>query len=610
MRKSLMILFVLLLFGFDQVDATVFSTHLPGGKNYLDAANVSVVNDVMRSIDLIRVKPFTTYTFSIADDNIFGFPYLYVEGDGDDYFDGNMLSSPDCGKEGYTLYCTFSTNEYEFIRFRFEAFGLSQYFDYYGMDGIQLEEGSAFTQYEEYVIPYIDVTSPEFEGSGAFVKAYYEEYAIQDIIDDYIIVYDDIDGDLTNSIVIVEDDYTENMYTVGNYFVLLEATDLSGNTSSFELLIMVKDELLPTINGPSQIVLNVDDELSLAEIITGNYSASDDHDGAIEITVVTDNYSGFESILGVYSVELYTVDSSGNTVTKLIELRIVDNTAPILESSSDISIMVSNPKSLAAILGELLISDNYDAVEDIELTVMYEQYTGHETMPGTYEIEIGLTDLSNNTQTIVLFVTIVDNVAPIITGPTTLETSYTTPYTLFDIFELLEVSDNVDLLSTSDLIKTVDTYTTRTTQIGTYDITFTVSDSANNIVTHTITITLIDDQAPKIYLDNYLITITPQASFSPADALNMMIKNEVIPEGDYTITTVVDEYTGNERKPGEYKYTLQFVDETGKSIEKEFVINVTDTLESTIEPAPLIRNIIVYSVLLVFIGYIIYNTKK
>ena len=440
--------------------------------------------------------------------------------------------------------------------------------------------------------------------------AYYENTTVDEIISEHIVVIDDIDGDITDNIVIVSDEYSSNINNAGEYLVVLSATDEFGNIATFNLTIIVKDEVLPEIMGPSVLNLSVSSLSSIEAAINDNFTAVDGHDGQLNIVVIDDNYTLNKNILGSYDVSIEATDASLNTITKDITITVNDVDKPVLESSNIVNVFLSTPITLNAIYNNLVITDNYDDSEDLVIVSITDNYTDNKDVIGNYQVDFSVSDSSGNINNLTIYINVIDNVVPVITGPETLVFSYTEEYVLNDFTNLLTVWDDYDTLTNADLTITENTFTNRTEEVGHFSITYSLMDSSGNIVSHKIELTIIDDQAPVIYIDNYLITVSNNASFKKEDALRMLINNREIPEGDYEITTLVDEYLGNENIPGSYQYSIKLTDDMGQSYQKDFVVKVPELEESNLDSKTLIRNIVVYSLVISVITFVIFKNKK
>lgn len=611
MKKTILTVALLLLLGMTSLSAATFPFSLPGGKNYLDPANMFFADGRLTLADPILIKPNTDYVLSFPGDALIEDVTVEIVSSTTSYLNGEAALLPECSVTSEFTTCHFTSDGYEqYLEILITGFNLDQYIHYYEYDQFQLEEGSVRTAYEPYVAPYTDVTSPEFSGNAAFVKAYYEDYPLSQIIADHVYVYDDIDGDLTSQIVVTHDEYSANMNTAGEYDVTLEASDSSGNTSSFGLTILVKDELAPDIIGPTIINSPVDDQMTIDALVAAHYEAFDGHDGALPITVESDSYTANMTVLGSYAVDLAATDASGNATTKTIHVNVVDLVAPTLASDPNITVVLSDPKDLTMILDQLVVVDNYDTVASLEQSVITDQYTSNELSTGTFAVEVSYTDTSSNTALFVLNITVIDDIAPTITGTESIATSYTTAPTMSELLDELTVADNHDLLDLNDLVIVANTYGDRTDAVGTFFVEYELQDHSGNQTTHRIDITLVDDQAPSIYVDDFLITVTPDASFRPMDALNLLINNADLPFGDYTITTLRDEYSGHEDQPGTYEYQLRFVASDGTIYDREFIIEVPEPTSLEIDRTKLIRNVFTYTGLIGFTAFVVIKQRK
>ena len=135
-------------------------------------------------------------------------------------------------------------------------------------------------------------------------------------------------------------------------------------------------------------------------------------------------------------------------------------------------------------------------------------------------------------------------------------------------------------------------------------------DTNNNETVHQIDINLFDDVAPVIYVDNYIITVNLSATFNENDALKLLLNSGELETGNYTIVRLLDEYSGNEKNPGEYLYHLSFLDDKGNSFEKEFLVKVNDSSYIDYEKDLLPRNIAIYTTILGYSIFIIIKKKR
>lgn len=609
-RKSMVIMVLVLMISFSTVKGATFNDYLPGGKNYLGEYNLRVSNDRMSTLNPFLVKDNTTYTISFPGTGMIG-ENLYVEIVGNDlYFDGNVENNSSCSMGEQGSWCTFTTvNNEDYIDVAIDSDSISSYYNYYGMYGFQLEEGSSPTSYEEYIIPLIDIEEPFFSGIGAYIKSYNTFESIEDIINNHIAVIDEVDGDITNSIVIESNDYTGNEQIVGEYLVELSSTDSSGNTAYFSLSVLVKDEIPPSIVGPNEISISIDDVESINSIISNNFTINDDYSDT-SLSIVSNEYTPNNDELGHYKVKFKVVDEALNSRTVSFYLNLIDIDSPTISSDLNITSLLSNPMNTDSILNGLAINDNYDDLTSSNINVITNQFSGNEEIPGIYIISFELSDLSSNSIVGNLTITVVDDLSPVISGPVSYQGSYEEGLLSDDFIDMLTVVDNIDSIGIDDLYIIEDTYSNRSSIIGDYEIIFGIIDSNDNETIHKINITLFDDIAPIVYIDEFVVSVDTNSSFTHEDALLLLINSNELTEGEYTIRTLMDGYTGNEKTEGTYVYLLDFVNDEGESYEKEFLVKVIDDNKDHSKRNLLIRNIIIYSTTVISFGFIIYKNKK
>lgn len=610
MKKGILLILFMLLAVTIRVEAATYSNYLPGGKNYINPENFRLRNETIESIESFKVLPNQTYTLTYPGDDMFFDSYVTVGGaSGTTYLDGSAMALSKCDVDQYLAICTFTTSSSESALYvRIKSTGTTQYYQYYQTGNIQLEEGSVSTSYADYVAPQLDLEEPSFTESGAFILSYKDQTPISQIIDNHISVHDEIDGDLTDQIVIESDTYTSNIGKVGSYLVALSATDSSGNKATFDLTILVKDELAPIISGPSSITVEVDDGYLVDDLINTNFSISDEYDGSLSYQITSDTYSANKAIIGVYSVNLKATDSSLNETTKTFTIEVVDTKKPTISGPVSLVSPMSNPLTIEEILQTQVVDDNYTslALTDLQVT---DGFTTNEQTKGIYEINLQVSDSSGNQAVKIITVEVQDDIKPAISGPVTYVDSYSKEITIEDLRQLLSISDNNDVLSMADVLVVEDTLSGRVTDVGTFSVTFEVQDYSGNTSTHQISITLVDDIAPVIYVDSYIINLHSGTSFTNQDAYRLLISSEEIQPGNYEMETLVNEYLGHEDTPGSYLYKVAFKADTGEVLEKEFIIKVEDTLQNS-EGYVTLRNVLVYSLTIILVGVTVYKVKK
>lgn len=137
-------------------------------------------------------------------------------------------------------------------------------------------------------------------------------------------VIDDFDGDITDSMEIVDNDVDYD--NIGLYSVLLKWSDSSDNSSYFNLYVLIGDFESPTYELKSESYtcsytnFNIQDVYDLIKV-KDNYS---------DVVYSSSEYSF--SIIGSHNITIYVSDSSGNVTEIPFVVNIIDDVNPTIYS--------------------------------------------------------------------------------------------------------------------------------------------------------------------------------------------------------------------------------------------------------------------------------------
>ena len=200
-------------------------------------------------------------------------------------------------------------------------------------------------------------------------------------------------------------------------------------------------------------------------------------DGGESITITG---SVDTSILGTYTITYSASDASGNQATATRTVNVVDTIAPI------ITVLGNNPETIE--VGSTSTYNDAGAIADGGETVTTTGTVDTNTV-GIYTITYSASDASGNQATATRTVNVVDTTDPVIT-------------VLGNNPETVEVGSTYnDAGATSDGGETVTTTgTVNANIVGTYTITYTVTDASGNQATATRTVNVVDTTAPVIQL--------------------------------------------------------------------------------------------------------------
>ena len=184
------------------------------------------------------------------------------------------------------------------------------------------------------------------------------------------------------------------------------------------------------------------------------------------------------SKLGTQTITLTASDVSGNETEKTIEFAVTDTQAPQINLTQGSDVVV-NYKSAFNLSDYVNVTDNFDTsiTPVVDGTVDVNKENEKQTLT------ITATDLSGNTSTATLNVTVKDIEAPVITLSRS-ELSVNAGTSVDFSQYLKSATDNKD----GDITNKVSIPTVRTSRAGTYTATYSVTDNAGNKSTANLTV--------------------------------------------------------------------------------------------------------------------------
>ncbi|MCJ8315324.1 MAG: BspA family leucine-rich repeat surface protein, partial [Pseudomonadales bacterium] len=277
------------------------------------------------------------------------------------------------------------------------------------------------------------------------------------------------------------------------------------------------------------IVLNGEAELSVSQNLTYTdlgVSAFDDVDGVIEVTV-----SGYvnSDVVGTYILTYQVTDSSGNTSEVTRTITVFDETAPFITliGANEIQLEVDSMYQEQ----NALVNDNNDLILSVSITGEV-----NSAVVGSYELIYNVSDAAGNVAIAQSrTVNVVDTSKPILTligdSIITLE--------VFDVyFELgVIVLDNDPANLTINITGEVNSAV-----VGSYHLTYNVSDSAGNVaIAQSRTVFVVDTTAPVMSLIGEseitleVLNVYVEAGVSVVDNVDSNLNAKVIGVVDYSV---------------------------------------------------------------------------
>ncbi|MBC2023993.1 immunoglobulin-like domain-containing protein [Listeria booriae] len=280
------------------------------------------------------------------------------------------------------------------------------------------------------------------------------------------------DGNLTKEIKITANDVDTSQE--GTYHVTYSVTDSDDNTTTKEITVTVISNDAPTITATDKTLKRGDTFDALAEV-----SAADKEDGDLtsDIQVIANDVNPDQE--GTYSVTYSVTDSDDNTTTKDVTVIVTSNEKPAIQAEDQTIKKGTKFDPIA----DVTATDQEDG--DLTKTIEVIRNTVDTAKEGTYQVSYEVIDSDGNIAYKTITVTVTSNEKPTIAA----ENQVITVGDKFDPQQLATSTDKED----GDLTKQIEVIsnTVDTSQPGTYKVVYRVTDSDNNTVEKTITVTVL-----------------------------------------------------------------------------------------------------------------------
>lgn len=260
-----------------------------------------------------------------------------------------------------------------------------------------------------------DTTQPVFDGwDGAYFTNVDNPISVEGL-KSLLYAFDDVDGDVSDKIIIESDGYSSNKTTLGNYPVVFSVSDNSNNTSYLTIYVYVVDGSEPLINGPTTFNSYMSSPLSVDDIID-SFSVEDNYDtiSNSKIEIVSNDFSGNEHEIDTYEIVFSVSDNSNNTGYKSVSVSVIDDIKPIISGENTYTKGQSAILTVDTITSSLNASDNYDGDISNLIVLLNDNYTQNNKTLGSYTIEYQVVDSSGNKSDIfIVTVNITDSIPPV-----------------------------------------------------------------------------------------------------------------------------------------------------------------------------------------------------
>ncbi|WP_462152936.1 immunoglobulin-like domain-containing protein [Pseudoalteromonas xiamenensis] len=297
---------------------------------------------------------------------------------------------------------------------------------------------------------------------------------------------DTVDGNLSAQI----SHDAPTVFPVGVTQVTFRVTDGAGNTGTARASVTVADQTKPelVLSNGNTLVLSVGEAF-----VEPGYTAQDNVDGDITANVVRTGTVDVH-VKGVYTLSYTVSDAAGNKSFATRSVTVQDAAAPVVTAPANIDVAATDAEGTAdtesTIAAFLTGASALDAVDGVLLVT----HNAPRVFPlGVTSVTFSAVDKSGNTGTAQATVTVSDKDKPVLTLTGGAATRVGLGETFVDPgFSAL---DNVDGDVTG---KVAVSGSVDTSKLGSYTLTYRVSDVAGNEAIATRTVTVQDAAAPVV----------------------------------------------------------------------------------------------------------------
>ncbi|MDV2575571.1 bacterial Ig-like domain-containing protein [Lactiplantibacillus plantarum] len=309
----------------------------------------------------------------------------------------------------------------------------------------------------------------------------------------------------------------------GRYEVTYSYTDAAGNTVTKTATITVVASQASIDTKDSTLVAGPSTTWKAADNFV---SATDEAGSVLKLSDITVSGTVDPTKAGRYEVTYSYTDAAGNAVTKTATITVVASQASIDTKDST---LVAGPSTTWK-AADNFVSATDEAGGALKLSDITVSGTVDPTKAGRYEVTYSYTDAAGNAVTKTATITVVASQASIDTKDSTLVAGPSTTWKAADNFvSATDEAGSVLKLSDITVSGTVDP-----TKAGRYEVTYSYTDAAGNVVTKTATITVIVKSNP----------VTPGKPSQPAkpvspvtpDQTNQSAKSDQRAKSDHLTT--------------------------------------------------------------------------
>lgn len=352
----------------------------------------------------------------------------------------------------------------------------------------------------------IDNQRPAISGQENFVTSVDDPKTIS-YFQSFLTAIDETDGDVTNSIYVVTDNYTTNKNIVGRHKIVFGVTDAAGNESTLEVYVNVVDITEPVITGNTAKVTISYTQTWNINTFKSTLVATDNYDSLTnaDITIKSDGYTSNKTNLGTYSVVFSVKDTAGNEGTFTKQIEVIDDVAPTWSGPATLTKPTTAVLTINDIIQQLTATDAKEGNVSASIVAISDNYSGKGHLVGSYTVVFEASDSKGNKSTHTVTITVNDNIAPIwyIQDGVSIVLPQSVQLTHQQIVDILIASGQLQTGATTSYTFPVDEYSGNENLPGVYAMQVKSRSTNGNEYLHTFAITVMDDEDDGVIVEDF-----------------------------------------------------------------------------------------------------------
>ncbi|MEI6716024.1 MAG: HYR domain-containing protein, partial [Verrucomicrobiota bacterium] len=353
------------------------------------------------------------------------------------------------------------------------------------------------------------------------------------------------------------------LFPIGVTTVTVTATD-GTNPSNGTFTVTVTDPSAPVFAGvPANF--RVEATSSTGAVVAFVNPTASDNRGAV--SVVSSVASGSVFPVGATTVTFSAHNPVTNkTGTASCVVTVSDRTAPVLSLPSSVTVQATNASGAIVTYPAATATD----AVTVSPTITYSQASGTTFPIGTSTVTVTVTDGAGNSRTGSFAVTVIDTIAPVISGvPANITAKAAATNGAVVTYTMPTATDAVGVTSLVASKASGSTF-----PMGTTTVTFTARDAANNTSTASFDVTVVDATSP--VLEGVPANRTVEATSASGAVVDYVMPTASDVTG--ALTVVADKTSGSLFPFGKTTVTFTATSAaTAKTTTASFTVTVSDT---------------------------------